>query len=145
MPRVALIFALLLALLTFPACSREPSSPPPPRGAPDATYTVRARVVMVPSKDHPTAEFMLHHEAIPEFVNPNGTKGMVSMTMPFPVAKGVSLDSIAVGDAVEVTFNLWTTPGSRGYEVSNIRELPKDTVLSFESQTQPASQPAPHP
>jgi Cu/Ag efflux protein CusF len=110
-------------------CSREPAAPV--RGAPDHTYSVRGLVEMIPAKDKPTAEFVVHHEPIPEFVNPNGTKGMPAMSMPFPLAKGVSIEGVKVGDAVELTFNLWTTPGVRGFEVTQVRTLPAGTTLNF--------------
>jgi Cu/Ag efflux protein CusF len=134
MPR-ALI--LILLALTLAACDRASSPPAPtapassPRGEPDDTYTVRGQVEQIPTKDKPTSEFMVHHEAIDNFKNPNGKLGMNSMSMPFPLAKGLALDGITPGDIVELEFVVWTKPGHRGYEVRRITKLPADTQLHF--------------
>lgn len=130
---------LLVAVLAAPlaACDRSATEPTPtappttPRGEPNDTYTVRGQVESVPSPDKPTAEFVVKHEAIDDFKNPNGTRGMNSMSMPFPLTKGLSLEGIAPGDKVEMTFVVWTTPGQRGYEVRKITKLPADTELHF--------------
>ncbi|VAX40290.1 hypothetical protein MNBD_PLANCTO03-1877, partial [hydrothermal vent metagenome] len=60
-----------------------------------------------------------------------GVKGMMSMTMGFPIAEGVSLEGIAPGDIVEFTFV--TTWGEQypTYEVTAITKLPADTELNF--------------
>lgn len=73
---------------------------------------------------------MVHHEAIAEWLRPDGTKGMNSMTMPFPLADGVSLDGITIGDIVELTVIQYL--GDKvPYRVSSIRKLPADTTLNF--------------
>lgn len=128
------------ALASLAACDRTPSPPPAPtptgapaseRGEPDDTYTVRGVVESVPSPDRPTAEFFVRHEAIDGFKNPDGSRGMNSMTMPFPLGKGVSLEGIAPGDKVEFVMAVWTRPGHRGYEIRKIAKLPADTELRF--------------
>lgn len=135
MLRVVLISVVLIAsgvgILALVSCKRSPSAAAPKRPEPDAVYTVRGRVVMLPEAGKPMSDLQIHHEAIDTLVNPNGTVGMPAMIMPFPVAKGVSLDGLAVGDAVEFTFAHWTKPGHRGYEVTAIRKLPRDTVLDL--------------
>lgn len=108
---------------------------------------------MLPEAGKPTSEFLVHHEAIPEFVNFNGTKGMDSMTMPFPLGKGVDLSGLRVADVVEITFVVWMTPGQRGFEVRGVKKLPGDTVLAFgkvsdadaASGTEPKSAPSTPP
>lgn len=133
--------AIAVVLSTLAACDRaadKPSAPATPtspaasdRGEPDDTYTVRGEVVSVPSPDKPTAEFFVKHEAIDEFKNPGGTRGMNSMTMPFPLGKGVSLQGLAPGDKIEFVMAVWTTPGKRGYEIRKITRLPAETELHF--------------
>lgn len=134
--------SLILTIATLPAlfliACGESAPPTPARGPADATYTVRARVLTIPDPAKPTAEFVVVHEPIPDFVNPNGTKGMPSMAMPFPLKPGVTLDGIAAGDIVRITFDLWTKPGQRGYEATRVEELPADTVLEL------APSPGPH-
>lgn len=131
-----LTVAVVVACLT--ACDRGADKPAPPapaatseRGEPNDTYSVRGVVESVPSADKPTAEFFVKHEAIDEFKNPGGTRGMNSMTMPFPLGKGVSLDGIAPGDKIEFVLVVWTTPGKRGYEIRKITKLPAETELHF--------------
>lgn len=102
-------------------------------------YTVRGKVVIIPSAERPIDDLQIKHEAIPDykdregvvFVNSKGVKGMMSMTMGFPVAEGVSLEGIAPGDIVEFTFV--TTWGEQypTYEVTAITKLPADTELNF--------------
>lgn len=86
---------------------------------------------MLPQAGNPAAELIVHHEPINDFANPNGTKGMNSMSMPFPPAKGLSLEGLAIGDPVELTFAYWSTPGSMGYEMTKITKLPPGTELHF--------------
>lgn len=102
------------------------------------TYTVRGRVVTVPSPERPIDDLQVHHAAIPDFknaqdevvVNSRGQRGMAEMVMPFPVAKGVSLEGIEPGDPVELTFvYTWSTVPS--YEVTEITELPPDAELNI--------------
>lgn len=131
-----LCLALAAAVLAA-GCDRSA----PPRGEPDARYTVRGRVEQVPEPSRPLSEFVVKHEPIDEFVNPDGSRGMDTMLMPFPLAKGVSLAGLSPGDAVEIEFVVWTKPGSRGYEVRRIRKLPDGTALRF-GKARPL--PAPH-
>ncbi|MBX3404781.1 MAG: copper-binding protein [Phycisphaeraceae bacterium] len=135
MLRIVLISVALVAcgvgILALLSCRREPASAQAARPEPDAVYTVRGRVLMLPEAGKPMSDLQIHHEPIDTLVNPNGTVGMPAMIMPFPVAKGVSLEGLAVGDAVEFTFAHWTKPGQRGYEVTTIRKLPADTALDL--------------
>lgn len=124
--RLACVLLIVMSLAALPACSRAPQ-----RGKPDLTFTTRGKVVMLPDKAKPTSEFQVHHEAIDDFDMGTGKKGMDSMIMPFPLAKNVSLEGLAVGDIIELTFVVWTTPGIRGYEVTALKELPPETTLEF--------------
>jgi hypothetical protein len=97
---------------------------------PDHVYTIRGQVVELPDPKRPTTEFVIKHEAIDDFADSNGMiVGMGTMEMPFPPAKGVSLDGIAVGDIVQLQFGVWYKP-SRWHALS-VKKLPPDTRLDF--------------
>ena len=93
------------------------------------TYTVRARVVQLPSQG---SGLSLEHEPIDNYVARSGkVEGMSSMTMPFPVAKDVSLEGIQPNDIVETQIHIdWSSEDSP-VEIITIRELPPDTQLRF--------------
>jgi Cu/Ag efflux protein CusF len=90
------------------------------------TYTVRGRVVALAPR---TLE--VFHEAIPTFRLAHGAVSpMDAMPMPFAVEPGVSLDGVAVGDPIELTFEVhWkATPRMRA---TRLRELPAGTALAI--------------
>jgi hypothetical protein len=103
-----------------------------PRGEADAKYTVRGRIEMLPIAGQPQTELVVHHEAIPSFKGFDGKTGMESMSMPFPVAKGLDLSAVAIGDAVELDFVVWMKPGHKGFEARRVAKLPAGTRLAFE-------------
>ena len=72
-----------------------------------------------------------YHEPIDDFLAPDGKVGMNSMSMPFPLAKGVSMSGIAPGDVVEVRLAVWTAKGDLGYEARAVKKLPPETALHF--------------
>ena len=93
------------------------------------TYTVRGRVVQLPSQG---SGLYLEHEAIDNYVARSGkVEGMDSMTMPFPVAKDVPLEGIQPDDIVEVQLHIDWAAEERPVEITGIRELPRDTRLDF--------------
>jgi hypothetical protein len=96
-------------------------------------YTVRGVVEKLPQAEGPDRDLYIHHASIPDFRDERGkVVGMMSMTMPFPVAGGVSLAGIAPGDPVEFTFSIsWKQPA--GYQVIRIRKLPAGTVVDLTS------------
>ncbi|MEM1109848.1 MAG: copper-binding protein [Planctomycetota bacterium] len=97
-----------------------------------ATYQTRGEVSSLPDADKPTSGLFIRHEAIPEFKNQDGeVEGMDTMTMPFPTDDGVDLAPLSVGDKVEVTFEVFTQGGVRGYAATQIDKLPADTELDF--------------
>ena len=118
--------SVLLVALVLSGCDHASSTTPP-----DAVYTVRGQVEQVPAKDQPLAEFVVKHEPIDTFKNPNGTLGMDTMSMPFPPAPGLDVSRFAAGDIVEMDLAVWTTPGQRGYELRRVVKLPADTALRF--------------
>ena len=93
---------------------------PPAEGV--TRYEVRGRVTRLPVAGEAGGDLWVHHEAIPEF--------MGSHAMPFPeLSAGVSLEGVAVGDAVELTLDVREDPP--GYELVRLRELPAETKLEL--------------
>ncbi len=86
----------------------------------------------LPKEDNDRASFQVQHERIPDFVNAQGkVVGMDSMTMPFPLAEGVTTRGVEVGDKVELEFQVDWSPGRRGWWATAIRPLPAETALDF--------------
>lgn len=148
----AAAFAVLVGA-ALAGCSERPASPPPASDEAPAetsaaagdvqidTYTVRGEIEELPEPGRPMSALRIHHEAIDNFVNRAGkVVGMGSMTMEFPVAEGVSLEGLAVGQKVEFTFAMARTP-TGGYRVTAIRPLPDETVLEFRKARPPAAAP----
>jgi Cu/Ag efflux protein CusF len=115
----AILLLLLLPLLAA-GCSKQSA----PGGH---TYTVKARVAQLPSQG---SGIYLEHEAIDNYVARSGkVEGMDPMTMPFPVAKDVSLEGIQPDDIVEAQLHIdWD---QSLVEITGLRELPKGTKLDF--------------
>ena len=101
------------------------------------TYTVRARVAQLPTQDE---GLYLEHEPIDSYVARSGkVEGMDSMTMPFPVAKDVSLEGIQPNDIVEVQLHIDWDAEDHQVEILSVRELPPDTKLHFGEARPPQS------
>lgn len=141
--------ALLGASLFFmPFFGCEKSEPAPAAAtqapAPDTYADILGVVTTLPVAGQPGSELKIHHEHIPGFktkdgvvnVSADGVRGMKSMTMPFPVGEGVSLEGIEVGDKVRFTFAVnWG--GSPPWEVTRIEEVPADTEIDFANKADP--------
>jgi Cu/Ag efflux protein CusF len=123
----------LIIAAAFGGCGRKTPPPAAEKAAPPAAdvYTVRGVVEKLPQTNGPDKNLYIHHVPIPSFRDEHGkVVGMMSMTMPFPVAAGVSLVGIEPGDPVEFTFTLaWKRPS--GYQLIRIRKLPAGTVVDF--------------
>jgi Cu/Ag efflux protein CusF len=93
-------------------------------------YTVRGQVIQLPAPGL-SGELLVRHEPIDDFVNRSGdTVGMDSMTMGFPVDRGVALDGVATGDVVEVVVHIdWDA--DRPVAINRLRKLPAGTKLDF--------------
>lgn len=123
-------------VLPAPACRRDdkPSAPAAERAIRTDRYVVRGVVAALPSAERPGSELQVRHEAMPHFVGQGGQLGMDTMTMPFPLGPGVSLVGIAVGDKVEVSFEVDVDPATQnliGYRATAIARLPAETELDF--------------
>ncbi len=123
---------MLLALAV--GCQREPAAPP-------ETYRVRAQVWQVPAPDADRGEIYVRHEAIPGFKNEDGEiVGMESMSMPFPLADVALAAGVAVGDRIEMEFEVdWH--GGNPLRVTAIDKLPEDARLAFEAPPPEAATP----
>lgn len=111
----------LLALLLPVACSK-------PAG-PVQSYPVRAEVIQLP--DGPNGDLLIRHEAIDGFVDRDGKAvGMDPMSMPFPVAEGLSLADLKPGDIVRCTVEVDWKQRSPA-KISAIEKLPAGTQLTF--------------
>jgi len=99
-------------------------------------YNIRAQVVQPPDA---TTGLYLYHEAVDDWVSRDGkVSGMDPMAMPFPVAKGVSVEGIEANDKIEATLHVdWDS--DRPVEITKVRELPPDTKLVFRAAKPPQS------
>lgn len=95
------------------------------------SYTVRGQVVLLPDPGNPGTGLTLNHEAVDQFVDRSGeVVGMDPMSMPFPIAKNLSLEGIRVGDLVEFKLHVdWG--GDPEVEITEIHKLPANTKLVF--------------
>lgn len=119
---------LLLGLLILAgACAGKKSAP---LGPPDAVYEVRGVIVALPQQTR-SGDMRIHHEAIPSFTNREGKViGMQSMTMPFPVAPGVSTDNLQLGDKIRFRLEVRWNEGPT-VRIAKIELLPGSTRLTF--------------
>lgn len=95
-----------------------------------ARYTVRGAIENL-SESGGRSVVLIHHEAIPDFVDGYGEKRtMHSMAMAFGIEDGVSMDGVAVGDKVEVTFVV-DREHYPSFLITTLRELPASTELAL--------------
>ena len=117
-----------LILLAAAGCTRERPTGEGPLPPADATYTARGVVYQLPAQ--PGGDVMIHHEAIPEFVDRKGERsGMDSMTMPFTLAPEAGATDLQEGDKVEITFELRWKDGN--LRIVRLTELPAGTELNL--------------
>jgi hypothetical protein len=111
-------------------------------GARGQDYRLRGRIEQLPQPNQPASEFMITHEAIDRFVDRDGkVTGMDPMSMSYPLAPGVSLAGLAVGEPVEFTLHVdWSVDPPA--EITRIRKLPPNTKITFRA-AQPGPQPGP--
>lgn len=150
--RAAVCLLLSTPLLLVPACDDRPqesgaAAGPKDRGEPTGVYLVRGLIIGLPDPKKPGSDLQLRHERIPDFKDASGaTIGMNAMIMPFPIAKGVTLEGFKEGDKVEFTFAAWMQPGQRGWELRSISKLDSETPLDFTAAgPAPVSKPAAGP
>lgn len=136
---LGLVFAIAFAST---GCRRKPARPEVTTTI--HSYTVRGEVAALPDAADIRTEFRVRHESIPEFKGGGGEVGMSTMTMPFPLKNGLSLEGIAIGDKVELTFDVIFDVKKDSpvdwYAVS-VKELPPETVLDFSPLPEPVAAP----
>ncbi len=133
---VVVFLALAGTLGSFGASCERPVSPTPSgaKRPAERVYTVRGRITMLPSRERPTNELIIKHEAIDDFLNPSGRTGMGSMEMPLPPDRSIDLGEFSVGDIVEFDLSVWYGPNFatlESYRVTRMKKLPADTTLTF--------------
>jgi hypothetical protein len=125
----------------YPGCGRDDpatdSAQPATATEPDR-YTVRGEVTALPAADDPTRGFYVRHEAIDDFKAPDGSVlGMDAMTMQFPLDDPALLNGVAVGDRVELIYEV-SWQGAPTQRVTGVRKLPPDTKLEFRDARPPS-------
>jgi Cu/Ag efflux protein CusF len=139
---LGLTLLLSPVVLLAPGCSDSPSQQKRKQDGPVHRYTTRGIVQQVSSENR---DLLVRHEPVDDYVRDGEIIGMDSMTMPFPPAKGVSLEGLKAGDKVRITFEVGTGDNIR-FEATRIEKLPADTDLTFgEAQPPSATQPATGP
>lgn len=74
---------------------------------------------------------LIHHESIPDFVDGYGEKRtMHSMAMAVALEPGVSVQGLAVGDKVEVSFVV-DRERYPSFHITALRELAPETALTL--------------
>lgn len=132
-----MMLAAMVMMAGVIGCSDR--SPPPEAAAPGSksvsarSYMVRGEIVQLPGPGAASVDqgMLIRHEAIPDFEDDQGkVVGMMSMTMPFPVGKDVSLEGLKVGDAIQFTFELdWKA--KEPYQIVKIEKLAGDVKLNW--------------
>lgn len=128
------VLVLVAAALGPAGCEKKPApSPTAPTARPVASYTVRGVIKQLPDEAVKGTMLQVHHEAIPGFVNADGAVvGMKEMVMPFPLGPGVSLQGLAVGDSIEMTFDVdWSRKPA--HRLSAIRKLAGGEQVKLEA------------
>lgn len=125
MRRAVRILGGVAFLAALAGCGDGSKSSPPAAGD---VYHARGVVERLPQADGPDKALYIHHEPIPGYRDETGAVvGMGSMTMPFPLARGVATAGLAPGDSVAFTFVVTWKPRS-GYEITEISKLPAGTA-----------------
>lgn len=105
-------------------------------------YTgVRGELKSMPTDGIAGDDAKIRHTQIVDFkaadgsipVTADGIAGMRSMTMPFPMADGVSLDGYSMGDKVEFDFAVSWDGGRASWEVTRIEKLDQSIEIDYEN------------
>jgi len=86
-------------------------------------YTVKGIIKGMPGEGLAANEILVKHQAIPGYRDDTGAVvGMMAMTMPFYIAKGVSLEGVKAGDSVELKVEQHLKP-TFTEEVTSIKKV----------------------
>lgn len=133
---IAALLLCLVALSPLPGCSKEPAAPPKPAAvAPtpgDRTYTTRGQITQLPMAGDARLGLRITHEEIPDLLDKTGkVVGMKAHDMGFPwMVSTLSLDAFAVGDLVELTFEVRFNADER-HTLTKLTKLPPQTPLKL--------------
>ena len=151
------IIALFLLAAALGACERQKGPEPIPDasqdplaalvaqyGEPAETYQVRGQVERLPDPERAGTDFVVHHEAIDDFLNQKGeVHGMHSMIMPFVLAEGVELPpGLEPGDKVLISCAQWLQPEFT-FLAYKVETLPDETELTFGRANPPGGEAEP--
>ncbi|MCP3964362.1 MAG: copper-binding protein [bacterium] len=125
--RLLFLVLAVAALASLAGCGGGEPEKPADR------YKVRGVVSQLPVPERSNRELFVHHEEVPGFKNIDGeVVGMDSMTMGFPLADTELPDGLAVGDKIEMEFEVrWS--GGDPLAITALEKLPAETRLSFEA------------
>jgi len=152
--RTLIVASMLLCASTlFSGCSKstppsetakaqdgQPDTPSAQRSTPDIYPGILGVIKALPIAGDPTSDLKIRHQQVPTFkskdgtvhVNAKGVAGMGSMSMPFPLAKGVSVDGFVVGDQVMFTLEVnWNGPNGMSFQVTQISKIDPGTKIDF--------------
>lgn len=99
-----------------------------------AVYTSRGVVRRLPTEGSTAPEIWIRHEAIPDFTDIEGQRvGMDSMTMPFRLDPGVSLEGLEAGDKVRFELSVdWEA--DLPARITDLEELAPEVELDFSAE-----------
>jgi hypothetical protein len=94
-------------------------------------YRVRGTIAGLPQPGQPGSELTVTHEAIDGFVDRDGqATGMDPMSMPYPLAPGVSTAGLTVGQPVAFILHVdWSADPPA--KITRLKKLPPSTKLEF--------------
>lgn len=109
---------------------------------PDFYSNILGEVTQIPVAGDPSKSLRIHHQQIPNFktkdgtinVNSKGISGMASMTMEFPLADGVNIDDLAIGDKVSFDFQVNWGGSAVAWEVTKIEKIDPATEIDFSNK-----------
>lgn len=106
---------------------------------PDFYSNILGEITQVPVEGDPSTSLRIRHQQIPNFktkdgtinVNSKGISGMASMTMEFPLAEGVNIDQLVIGDKVSFNFQVNWGGAAVAWEVTKIEKIDPATEIDF--------------
>lgn len=116
-----------------------------PAATPHIYPGILGEITMLPIAGNPATDLKIHHQHIPSFksadgsikTNSKGIAGMMSMTMPFPLADGVDTDGLSIGDKIRFTFQVIWTDTRPSWEVTQINKIDPSTEIDFTNAIAP--------
>jgi hypothetical protein len=156
--RIALLAALASGGLLLVSCSEgngRGEDAAAEAAGPDANASAQALEVAgdvyadilgivqsLPVAGNPASEMRIYHEQIPGFKTQEGTvfvaadgvRGMKSMTMAFPVAEGLDISTLSIGDKIRFDFVV-TWDGSPPWSITRFEKIDPATEIDFSNKT----------